>query len=171
MKQVNKKDNKVKQVKKKSKKKNIHHHKKYGTSKLETYFAENFLDKLGVKYIYQFEAKSIGRFYDFAIFTPNCNGDVNCMILIEIDGGYYHSDPRVVDEEKLNPMQKRNKRVDELKDKWALMNGIPIMRIWEKDIKENPKMVMETLKSRLYIENEKVIIKENKKKRHINKIK
>ena len=139
------------------------HHQKYGTSKLEEDFAIEFLDKLEVKYVYQFEAKDIGRFFDF--YLPSHN------LIIEVDGGYYHSDPRVVDENKLNPMQKRNKRVDEHKNKWALAHGIPIMRIWEKDIRENPKMVMEELKKRLYIEDKKITIAEKKNKRHINKIK
>jgi len=146
------------------------HHQKYGTSKLEEDFARDFLDKLGVKYIYQFEAKDIGRFYDFAIIL-NDNMTTGNMILLEIDGGYYHSDPRVVKEDKLNPMQKHNKRVDEHKDKWALLHGIPLIRIWEKDIRENPKMVMEELKKRLYIEDKKITITEKKNKRHINKIK
>ena len=139
------------------------HHQKYGTSKLEEDFAREFLDKLEVKYVYQFEAKDIGRFFDF--YLPSHN------LIIEVDGGYYHSDPRVVDENKLNPMQKHNKRVDEHKNKWALAHGIPIMRIWEKDIRENPKMVMEELKKRLYIEDKKITIAEKKNKRHINKIK
>lgn len=139
------------------------HHQKYGTSKLEEDFAIEFLDKLEVKYVYQFEAKDIGRFFDF--YLPSHN------LIIEVDGGYYHSDPRVVDENKLNPMQKHNKRVDEHKNKWALAHGIPIMRIWEKDIRENPKMVMEELKKRLYIEDKKITITEKKNKRHINKIK
>ncbi len=68
-------------------------------------------------------------------------------------------------------MQKRNKRVDEHKDKWALMHGIPLIRIWEKDIRENPKMVMEELKKRLYIQDEKIKVKKNNSKRHINRIK
>jgi len=139
------------------------HHQKYGTSKLEEDFAREFLDKLEVKYVYQFEAKDIGRFFDF--YLPSHN------LIIEVDGGYYHSDPRVVDENQLNPMQKHNKRVDEHKNKWALVHGIPIMRIWEKDIRENPKMVMEELKKRLYIEDKKITIAEKKNKRHINKIK
>ena len=144
-------------------KKTVRIHPKFGTSKLEEDFAKEFLDKLGVKYVYQFEAKDIGRFYDF--YLPSHN------LIIEVDGGYYHSDPRIVDENKLNPMQKHNKRVDEHKDKWALMHGIPIMRIWEKDIRENPKMVMDELKKRLYIQNEKITTTEKKNKRHINKIK
>lgn len=139
----------------------VHH--KFGTSKLEEDFAKDFLDKLKVRYIYQFEAKDIGRFYDF--YLPDNN------LIIEVDGSYYHSDPRLVKEENMNPMQKHNKRVDEYKDKWALMHGIPIMRIWEKDIRENPKMVMNELKKRLYKETEKKALIEKKNKRHINKIK
>lgn len=85
--------------------------------------------------------------------------------------GSWHSDPRLVKEEEMNPMQKRNKRVDEYKDKWALSHGIPLMRIWEKDIRENPKMVMEELKKRLYIQDEKIKINKDKSKRHVNKMK
>jgi very-short-patch-repair endonuclease len=83
----------------------------------------------------------------------------------------WHSDPRVVDENKLNPMQKHNRRVDEYKNKWALAHGIPIMRIWEKDIREAPDKVLKELKERLYIEDKKVTLTEKKNKRHINKIK
>ena len=71
--------------------------------------AKEFLEKLGVKYIYQFEAKDIGRYYDFAIILNNEMTTGN-MLLIEIDGSYYHSDPRLVSEDKMSPMQKRNKR-------------------------------------------------------------
>ena len=57
-----------------------------GTSKLEEDFARDFLDKLGVKYIYQFEAKDIGRFYDFAVIL-NDEMTTGSILLIEIDGG------------------------------------------------------------------------------------
>ena len=68
-------------------------------------------------------------------------------------------------------MQKHNKRVDELKNKWALMHGIPLMRIWEKDIRENPNKVMKELRERLYIQDKKTTLTEKKNKRHLNKIK
>ena len=148
---------------KKTTRRAVRAHPKFGTSKLEEDFAKDFLDKLKVRYVYQFEAKDIGRFYDF--YLPDNN------LIIEVDGSYYHSDPRLVKEENMNPMQKHNKRVDEYKDKWALMHGIPIMRIWEKDIREDPKMVMNELKKRLYKEAEKKTLIEKKNKRHINKIK
>ena len=138
-------------------------HPKFGTSKLEQDFAEQFLEKLGVEYIWQFEAKDIGRFYDF--YLPKHN------LIIEVDGSYYHSDPRVVDENKLNPMQQRNKRIDEYKNRWALANGIPLIRIWEKDIREKPKQVLDELAKILGLQKTKMSLLENKNKRHKNKIK
>ena len=138
-------------------------HKLPGTSKLELTFMREFLDKLGVKYIYQFEVKEIGRWYDF--YLPDHN------LIIEIDGSYYHADPRVVKEDKLTPMHKHNMRVDEYKNKWALSHGIPILRIWEKDINDAPLKVLEALRVRLGVEKNKEILAEKKNKRHINKIK
>lgn len=138
-------------------------HKLPGTSKLELKFAEEFLEKLGVKYIYQFEVREIGRWYDF--YLPDHN------LIIEIDGSYYHADPRVVKEDKLTPMHKKNMRVDEYKNKWALSHGIPILRIWEKDINDVPAKVLEALRVRLGVEKNKTILAEKKNKRHINKIK
>ena len=167
MKQITKKH---KTSKKKVSVKKPRKHPLFGTSKLEEDFAKEFLEKLGVKYIYQFEAKDIGRYYDFAIILNNEMTTGN-MLLIEIDGSYYHSDPRLVSEDKMSPMQKKNKRVDELKNRWALLHGIPLMRIWEKDIRENPTMVMKELKKRLYIQDKKMKVVKNNSKRHINKIK
>ena len=114
----------------------------YGTSKLEEKFAKEFLDKLGVEYVYQYEAKSIKRFYDFRIMPGGP--------LIEINGSYWHGDSRIYEQEDLNAVQKKNMRVDKYKQEWAMMNGIPLYYIWEKDINENPTKVMEFLKKILY---------------------
>ena len=152
-----KKVHKIKKVKKtvsQGKKK----HKEYGTSKLEEKFAKEFLEKLGISYVYQYKAESIGRFFDF--YIPSAN------LIIEIDGGWYHSDPRVLEGRELNPMQKKNKRVDEFKNKWAISHGIPILRIWEKDINETPSAVMKLLKEKLSVCSDKVKLEEEKKKRH-----
>ena len=134
------------------------HHPKYGTSKLEDDFAKEFLDKLGVKYIYQFEAKDIGRFFDF--YLPESN------LIIEIDGDFWHGNPEKYKLDELRGHQIRTQRIDEYKTKWALMHSIPILRIWESDIRKNPKKVMETLKETLNIQNKKQKIIENKRKRH-----
>lgn len=119
-------------------------HPEYGTSKLETRFANNFLKKLGIEFQTQFKAESIGRYYDF--YIPSAN------LLIEIDGDFYHSFNVLY--ENMSPMQKKNKRVDRDKDKWAKEHKIPLIRIWEHDINDKPKEVMDMLKRELpqYIE-------------------
>lgn len=161
MKQVVKKDkaNKVSKPKKSIKiiQKLKRAHPKYGTSKLEEDFAREFLDKLGVKYVYQFEAKDIGRYFDFMLE----NG-----LIIEVDGDFWHGNPDKYEKEDLRNHQIRAQRIDEYKTKWALMHGFPILRIWESDIRKNPKKVMQILKEELNIQEKKRIIKENKKKRH-----
>lgn len=153
-------------------------HKDYGTSKLEVFFAENFLNKLGLTYVYQYEAKEICRFYDFAIVADDStlltevrNGVVSVndkrrsvlpLFIIEIDGSYHHSDPRVVDVNSLNPMQKRNRRVDEIKNKWCYEHHIPLLRIWEYDIHNNPELVRKQL-SEFAVKYSKKYIKFKKK--------
>ena len=156
--------------------------KQYGTSQLEKDFAHNFLDKYGIKYIYEYEARDIKRFYDFAIvsnkskyITEEKEGLTSIIqgiqytpidLLIEVDGGYWHSDPRIVDEDNLNAIQKRNKMVDELKNKWASLHGIPLIRIWEYDIRHNPKKVIEEFKK--YVN---IVIKEPKVRKRVMKLK
>lgn len=131
-------------------------HEEYGTSKLEERFAKNILDNLKLKYIYQYKAESIGRYFDF--YLPEYN------VLIEVDGDYYHS--YNLDESEMSPMQKKNKRVDIQKTHWALMNGKPLLRIWEHDINEHPEKVKEQLKNFLGLAKEDLNKKNNMKKRH-----
>ena len=155
----------------------------YGTSQLERDFARDFLDRMKLKYVYQFEAKEIKRFYDFAIsvynnypFNYEDKDGIRSIVqvdrmptisfLVEIDGDYFHSNPNVVDENRLNPMQKHNKWVDKIKNDWALMHGIPLLRIWEEDIRKHPKKVEKMLKEELDKARKKMLILENKKKPH-----
>lgn len=137
-------------------------HPQFGTSKLEINFAKNFLDKLGVKYKWQFEAAEIKRFFDY--YLPDHN------LIIEVNGGYWHADPRLYEGKKLTRVQKHDIRVDDYKKKWALLHGIPILYIWEKDINENPSEVMKILKKRLYLEKDKEDKKKEMNKRHVNKL-
>lgn len=155
----------------------------YGTSQLERDFARDFLDKNGIRYIYQYEAKDIKRFFDFAVtcdrktnyITEEKDG-ITCIkqdgqyvdidLIIEIDGSYYHADPRVVGDKKLNSMQKHSKFVDALKDRWCMARCVTILRFWEYDIRHHPKKVLEELSKYINISNEKRRILENKKRPH-----
>jgi len=130
-------------------------HPEYGTSKLEDKFAKEFLDKLGVVYERQYLAKDIKRYYDFKI---------NERILCEVDGDFYHSYGLVY--EDMNPMQKHNAWVDKIKNEWAVEHGFILVRIWEHDINKHPEKVMNYLKEIIGINNKKMQILENKKKRH-----
>ena len=134
----------------------------FGTSKLEDYFAINFLDKLGVKYEYQKEIISIGRTFDF--YLPEHN------VLIEVDGDYYHFNEEVM-KKPPNRMQKKNKRADDIKNRWALLNCIVLLRIWENDIKNNPSVVMNMLEKRLSKEkyNQSIIQKKKTCEFYLNK--
>lgn len=157
-------------------------HKKYGTSKLERDFASEFLDKMGLLYIYQFFAESIGRYYDFAVLYDDGSDLVRekkdgiesikqkgqsyrIEALIEVDGDWYHSNKILVNPSDMNPMQKHNKRIDEYKNIYAASNGIVLLRFWENDIRNNPSKVISELKKNLSISKEKIILKENKKKK------
>ena len=71
----------------------------------------------------------------------------------------------LVHEEK-SPMQKHNEWVDKVKDEWAAQHGIPLIRIWEHDINNNPSEVMKMLKRRLGEVKEKQDKKNEKNKRH-----
>lgn len=156
---------------------------KYGTSRLEADFARDFLDEMGLVYIYQFEAKDIKRFYDFALtcyddvrYEYETKDGITCVkqdgqffpvdLIIEVDGSFFHSDPRVVTEDKITPMHRHNKFIDGLKDQWAALHGIPLLRIWEYDIRHNPKLVREEIEKYIKVGRKKKRIIENRKKPH-----
>lgn len=137
-------------------------HATYGTSKLELRFAHEILDRLGVKYIYQYHAIPINRYFDFAIVEDKPNllltetkegiesvvqdgKNTPPVILIEIDGDYYHGNPDKYKKSELNWTQKKSKRVDGIKNRWAAMQGIVLLRFWESEIKNNPQVVAEEI--------------------------
>lgn len=157
--------------------------KEYGTSKLEKKFAKDFLDKAGLSFIYQYEAKDIKRFFDFAVsvddkanFLFETKEGVKCVkdsdgtfcvdLLIEVDGSYHHADPRVVKENKIKPMHKHNMFVDKIKDRWAALHHIPLLRVWEYDINKNPKLVKEKIREAVAEVQKKREISEQWKQPH-----
>ena len=177
----------TKNSRKKSARSNTVTHKKkkqeYGTSQLERDFARDFLDRLGLKYMYQFEAKDIKRYYDFAVTVYDdypfryeerdglksiIQEDKRFLIgfLIEVDGDYWHGNPNTVKENEMTQIQKHNKFVDRHKDEWAKMQNIPLIRFWESDIRKKPRKVMSELKKAVEEARKKRMILENKRKPH-----
>lgn len=76
-----------------------------------------------------------------------------------------HANPKFYNSKELTPTQKKNIRIDKYKNEWAALNCIPLLRIWEYDIKNNSEKVMEILKERISYEDKKTSLKENKKRR------
>ncbi|MCK9541929.1 MAG: endonuclease domain-containing protein [Novosphingobium sp.] len=112
------------------------------TSGVEEMFIQ-YLDKLKLQYVRQF--KLSGFYYDFAIVK---DGELVC--LVEIDGDYYHANPKLYPKDGfLYPNQIKQKNRDKVKNNVASMNGYILLRFWENDIKNDKKMIMETLKKRV----------------------
>lgn len=109
------------------------------TSKLEDTFAL-YLKSLNIKYERQF--KLCGFYYDFVLIGDG--GDIVC--LVEVDGGYYHTDPRIYSNGPINEGQRRQKFRDEAKNKAASISGYKLERFWEKDILHNKRHVIDRLK-------------------------
>ena len=96
-------------------------------SNLEINF-EKFLNDLGLRYEIQFpmEIKHRTRFYDFRIKGTN--------ILIEIDGDYYHQNPRRFPKLENSKWQKQVYAGDKFKNELAEANEFLLLRFWEYDI-------------------------------------
>jgi very-short-patch-repair endonuclease len=105
------------------------------SSKLETRFLI-ILDILDIEYKRFFYAKPIKAFYDF--FLPKYN------IIIEVDGDFWHCNPRNFPE-PIYESQKNNLNRDKVKDQWVLENNYKLLRFWEHDINNNTQQVIQIL--------------------------
>jgi very-short-patch-repair endonuclease len=105
------------------------------TSKLEEKF-KILLDVLDIKYQHFFIAPKINKVFDFYISEYN--------LLIEIDGDFYHCNPKIYDI-PVCKTQEINIKNDKLKNDWAQSNGYKLLRFWEDDINNNIKQVKQIL--------------------------
>lgn len=95
----------------------------------------DFLIKNNIKFI---EEKNVGVFsFDIYLITYN--------IYIEIDGDYWHSNPRIYKNGPQTKSQKINYFRDLKKDKFCKENNLNLIRIWEYDIKNNIEAVKKTI--------------------------
>lgn len=117
---------------------------KYGDDTSIEKFIEDLLNQLGVK----FKKQKAIRFYNVDFFLPDYN------LVLQINGEYWHCDPRVYPQPK-NNIQKKNIEKDKEAKKAIIDGGYKLLEIWEGDIKRSPDVVMEKLK-KIISENEKI---------------
>lgn len=91
----------------------------YKTNKLEILFSR-ILDILDITYESQLYAKDIRAFYDFYIPSRN--------LIIEVDGDYWHCNPKSKYATPKYESQKKNLIRDKEKNEWAINNGFKIIR-------------------------------------------
>jgi very-short-patch-repair endonuclease len=107
--------------------------KKNNPSRLEMTFEKLLLGN-GIKYQTQFNLSH--RLYDFKLENSN--------ILIEVDGDFYHANPKKYP----TPICKTQEDViknDNKKNQIALRSGYRLLRFWESDILNNPQQVITEL--------------------------
>lgn len=101
-------------------------------NKLEKMVADE-LDKAGVVYHFQFFIVENGvcKSYDFKIKGK--------PLIIETDGDFWHGNPAQKNHyEKVNEIRAN----DALKDELATRKGYRVIRLWERDIKKDPSIVL-----------------------------
>jgi len=85
----------------------------------------DFLDANDIDHISQYRPPNYARVFDEFI-PPN--------VLIEIQGTFWHADPRTYDGKNLFAAQQRNVKRDAEKKAWAEENGFRLIVLWEADI-------------------------------------
>lgn len=116
-------------------------HNLFKPSKLEEKFAE-ILDTLNIEYEQQYRLKEnkTNGVFDFKIKNRN--------ILIEVDGDFWHCNPKVFPT-LIHPVQERNIKNDLRKNKLAIDLSYKLIRIWEYDINNNLELVKERLENEI----------------------
>lgn len=94
------------------------------------------LDELNLKYK---EEEGHGHFlFDFYLIDHD--------IYIEVDGDYWHSNPKFYPNGPKTKAQKINRSRDISKNKYCQKNKLKMIRFWENDIHKNKQNVIEKLK-------------------------
>lgn len=91
---------------------------------------QEFLKKLGIEYITHFCINEIEHSYSCDIFIPSEK------MVIECDGNYFHGNPKLFPQEKLNQKQMEQKERDAFRNKELKEKGYKVLRLWENEIRE-----------------------------------
>lgn len=107
---------------------------KYTKTKPHLEFAK-ILTELNVA----FQEEYVIKYWSFDFFLTDFH------VLIEVDGDYFHSNPKFYDKPKTKT-QKINSYRDQKKNDFCESNGYALIRIWEDDIINNKEKVLCSLK-------------------------
>lgn len=91
-----------------------------------------------------FEYSVILDYYQFDF------GSKEHRVLVEVQGDYWHGNPKIYKTTQLNNIQKRNMKRDKEKIKFAKKHNMKLYHIWESDIKANNFSVLEEIKNEIY---------------------
>lgn len=91
-----------------------------------------------------FEYSVILDYYQFDF------GSREHRLLLEVQGDYWHGNPKIYKKTQLNDTQKRNMKRDKEKIKFAKKHNIKLYHIWESDIRSNNFSVLEEIKNEIY---------------------
>lgn len=98
---------------------------------------KHYLDEHKIKYIFQYDLD--GLFYpDF--YLPNLN------VILEVQGDYWHGNPKIYPPEKLDKRQKKHILRDKRKFGYYKHKKIKFYELWGCDIKSNLQSTMKQIK-------------------------
>ncbi len=100
---------------------------------------QGFLEELGITYLKQFYVKEIKNKYRCDIFVPSFN------LIIEVDGDYFHGNPKFYSKKELTKKQQEQKIRDKLRTDQLIQQGFRVIRLWEDDIKDMTKVKFQEL--------------------------
>ena len=96
-----------------------------------------FKQEYAIKHKFKKAKRELYKVYDFYVYGMTPEGK-QYRFLIEVHGDYWHCKDYLegkIEKNKLHYTQKKNLRNDKLKDRIAKDLGIPLIILWEKDIK------------------------------------
>jgi very-short-patch-repair endonuclease len=100
---------------------------------------ENILKKLEIKY----EDEFVVEYWSFDFYLPEYN------FYIEIDGDYWHSNPKFYPDGPKTKAQKINYTRNISKNNFCIKNNLNLLRFWENQIINNEKDIICNLKKLL----------------------
>jgi len=110
---------------------------------------KNILRSLGINFTQEYPI-TLGNHY--RVYDFYCYSQDEYSFLIECDGDFFHAREYYIENKslsKLHKIQRKNIRNDKLKNKIAQSLGLPLLRFWENDIKNNSETIITTIQAEL----------------------